>query len=277
MNNYLKLVNFEFNRIAKLFTVLLGITFVAQMIGVIVQSRNYLNMANEKIYKEMMTQAQFLENWGQMSFLQIARSTWFIGPIALCVAGVAFYIFFIWYRDWIGKNTFIYRLLMLPTSRLTIFYAKITTILIMTFGFVAVQLIMIPFEMLVLKAMVPDEFRLDMGVIEILTTMPDLSIIYPSSIMQFIIHYGLGLLAVSVLFTGILFERSFKWKGILAGLLYGALAVVVLILPLLLHEFVLNNYFYPIELFVLEIVMGLIVFAASIWVSGFLLKKKVTV
>jgi cellulose synthase/poly-beta-1,6-N-acetylglucosamine synthase-like glycosyltransferase len=84
-------------------------------------------------------------------------------------------------------------------------------------------------------------------------------------------------LAVSVLFTGILFERSFKWKGILAGLLYSAIAVVVLILPLLLHEFVLNNFFYPIELFVLEIVMGLLVFAASIWVSGFLLKKKVTV
>jgi len=277
MKNYLNLVNFEFNRIAKLFTVLLSITFVLQTIGVIVLSRNYLNMANEKIYKEMMPLTQFLENFGQMSFLQIARSTWFFGPIALCVAGVAFYIFFIWYRDWIGKNTFIYRLLMLPTSRLNVFYAKITTILIMTFGLVAVQLIMLPIELLVMKAMVPNEFRLDMGVIEILTSMPELSLIYPNSILQFIFHYGLGLLAVSVLFTGILFERSFKWKGIFAGLLYGALAVVVLILPLLLHEFVLNNYFYPIELFILEIVMGLIVFAASIWVSGFLLKKKVTV
>lgn len=277
MKNYLKLVNFEFNRIAKLFTVLLGITFVAQMIGVIVQSRNYLNMANEKIYKEMLPQAQFLENFGQMSFLQITRSIWFFGPIALCIAGVAFYIFFIWYRDWIGKNTFIYRLLMLPTSRLNIFYAKITTILIMTFGFVAIQLIIIPIEMLVMKAMVPNEFRLDMGVMEVLTIMPELTLIYPRSIMQFFFNYGLGLLAVSVLFTGILFERSFKWKGILAGLLYSAIAVVVLILPLLLHEFVLNSYFYPIELFVLEIVMGLIVFAASIWVSGFLLKKKVTV
>jgi hypothetical protein len=277
VKNYLQLVNFEFNRIVKLFTVLLGITFVAQMIGVVVQSRSYLNLANEKMYKEMMPQAEFLESFGQMSFFQIAKSSWFFGPIALCVAGVAFYIFFIWYRDWIRKNTFIYRLLMLPTSRLNIFFAKITTILIMTFGFVAVQLIMIPFEIMVLKAMVPNEFRLDMGVMEVVTSIPELTLIFPSSIMQFIFHYGLGLLAVSVLFTGILFERSFKWKGILAGLLYSAIAVVVLILPLLLHEFVLNNFFYPIELFVLEIVMGLLVFAASIWVSGFLLKKKVTV
>jgi len=277
MKKYLQLVNFEFNRIVKLFTVLLGITFVAQMIGVVVQSRSYLNLANEKMYKEMMPQAEFLESFGQMSFLQIAKSSWFFGPIALCVAGVAFYIFFIWYRDWIGKNTFIYRLLMLPTSRLNIFFAKITTILLMTFGFVAVQLIMIPIEIMVLKAMVPNEFRLDMGVMEVVTIIPELTLIFPSSFMQFIFHYGLGLLAVSVLFTGILFERSFKWKGILAGLLYGALAVVVLLLPLLLHEFVLNNFFYPIELLVLEIIMGLLVLSASIWVSGFLLKKKVTV
>ncbi|MBY0098759.1 hypothetical protein [Mesobacillus maritimus] len=277
MKKYLQLVNFEFNRIVKLFTVLLGITFVAQMIGVVVQSRSYLNLANEKMYKEMMPQAEFLESFGQMSFLQIAKSSWFFGPIALCVAGVAFYIFFIWYRDWIGKNTFIYRLLMLPTSRLNIFFAKITTILLMTFGFVAVQLIMIPIEIMVLKAMVPNEFRLDLGVMEVVTSIPELTLIFPSSIMEFIFNYGLGLLAVSVLFTGILFERSYKWKGILAGLLYGALAVVVLLLPLLLHEFVLNNFFYPIELLVLEIIMGLLVLSASIWVSGFLLKKKVTV
>jgi hypothetical protein len=277
MKNFLKLVNFEFNRIAKLFTVLLAITFIAQIVGVILQSRNYLNMANEKIYEEMMSKAQFLETFGQMSFLQIVRSMWFMGPIALCVAGVGFYIFLIWYRDWVGKNTFIYRLLMLPTTRLNIFYAKLTTIITMTLGLVAFQLLILPIEMLVMKGMVPDEFRTDMGVKEIVTSMPELTMIIPSSVVELFLYYGLGLLAVSILFTAILMERSFKWKGIFVGLLYSAVAVVVLILPLLLQEFVLNNFFYPIELFFLEIVMGLIVLAASIWVSGFLLKKKITV
>jgi hypothetical protein len=277
MKKYLKLVNFEFNRIAKLFAVLLGITLVTQIVGVIVVSKDYLNMANEKIYEEMMSKAEFLENFGQMSFLQIVRSIWFVGPIALCIAGVGLYIFLIWYRDWVGKNTFIYRLLMLPTTRLNVFYAKITTIMIMTFGLVAFQLILLPIEMLVMRGMVPNDFRMDMGVKEIVTSMPELTIIIPSSVVELILFYGAGLLGVSILFTGILMERSLRWKGIFAGLIYSALALVVLISPLLLQEFVLNGFFYPIELLVLEIVMGLIVLAASIWMSGFLLRKKITV
>ncbi|MDF0728419.1 hypothetical protein PY093_17405 [Cytobacillus sp. S13-E01] len=277
MKNYLKLVNFEFNRVAKLFAVLLGITFVMQMIGVIIESRKYLKIANEEMYQQMMTKVQFLESFGQMSFLQVVRSVWFLGPIAICVAGVAFYIFLIWYRDWFGKNTFIYRLLMLPTTRLNIFYAKITTILILTVGLVAIQLILLPIEMWVMKAMVPDEFRSDMGVHQVLISMPELSIIIPSSFVELILFYGAGLMVVSVLFTAILFERSFRWKGIVAGVLYSGAAIVVLILPILLHEFVLNGFFYPIELFVLVILMGVIVFAASIWMSRFLLTKKITV
>jgi hypothetical protein len=277
MKKYIKLLNFEFNRIAKLFVVLLGITFVTQIIGVIVVSKNYLNMANEQIYDEMMTKVQFLETFGQMSFLQVVRSVWFVGPIALCLAGVAFYIFLIWYRDWVGKNTFIYRLLMLPTTRLNIFYAKITTIMIMTFGLVSFQLIFLPIEMLVMKAIVPNEFRIDISVYEVVTSIPELSIIIPSNVIELILFYGAGLLGVSILFTGILLERSFRWKGILAGLIYSTVAIVILISPFLLQEFVLNGYFYPIELLLLEIVIGLIVLGATVWMSGFLLRKKITV
>ncbi|MRH42499.1 hypothetical protein GH741_07350 [Aquibacillus halophilus] len=277
MKNYLKLVNFEFNRVAKLFVVLLGITFVVQMLGVFFEAKKYLDMANQQIYEEMVPKAQFLQMYGQMSFMEVVRSAWFLAPIALCVAGVAFYIFLIWYRDWVGKNTFIYRLLMLPTTRLNIFYAKITTILVMTFGLVAFQIILLPIEKWIFNGMIPIEFRNDMGLIEVVTSMPELSLIIPNSLLQLVLYYGAGLLAVSILFTGILLERSFKWKGIFAGLLYGAIAVVVFISPLLLQDFVLDGFFYPIELFMIEIVMGLILLVASIWLSGFLLKKKITV
>ncbi|WP_040207394.1 hypothetical protein [Neobacillus jeddahensis] len=277
MKNYLKLVNFEFNRVAKLFVVLLGITLVIQMVGVIVLSKEYLNMANEKIYEDMMTKIEFLENFGKMNFSQIVRSIWFFGPIGLCAAGVGFYIFLIWYRDWVGKNTFIYRLLMLPTTRLNIFYAKITNILILTFGLVAFQLIIMPIEMLVMKGMVPTEFRSDMGLNKIIAVMPELSIIIPRSLIELILYYGAGVLAVAILFTAILMERSFKWKGILVGLLYSAIAVVFMILPLLLQEFVFNGFFYPIELLGIEIVMGVMVLTASVWLSRFLLMKKITV
>ncbi|WP_117170177.1 hypothetical protein [Paraliobacillus sediminis] len=277
MKNYLKLVNFEFNRVVKLFAVLLGITFVAQMAGVFFESRKYLDLANEQIYEFMIPKEQFLADFGQMDFIDVVNSLWFLGPIALCGAGVGFYIFMIWYRDWVGKNTFIYRLLMLPTTRLNILYAKLTTILTMTLGLVAFQLIILPIEIMVHKAMVPDEFRLDMSLTEIVTSTPGLSVIIPQSLTQFLLYYGSGILAVSVLFTAILLERSFKWKGIFAGIVYGALAVGVFILPLLLQDLVLDGFFYPIELFVIEIVIALVVIAVSVWLSGFLLKKKITV
>ena len=277
MKSYLKLVNFEFNRFAKIFAVLLGITLVVQIAGVIVLSKIYLNMANEKIYEEFMPKAEFLLNYGQMSFLAVIRSVWFLGPIALCIAGVGFYIFLIWYRDWFGKNTFIYRLLMLPTTRLNVFYAKITNILLATFGFVAFQLILIPIETAVFRWMLPKEFRVDMNVKEIVSSMPELQILFPNNFLEMILFYGAGVLVVSILFTAILFERSFRWKGIFVGILFSLVAVAVFISPILLQEFVLNDYFYPLELFVLEIVMGLIVLAGSVWMSGFLLNNKITV
>ncbi|VDG97762.1 Uncharacterised protein [Lysinibacillus sphaericus] len=277
MKNYLKLVNFEFNRIAKLFAVLLGVTFVIQIVGVIVQSRYYLSMANELIYEGMLSKAKFLENYGHMSLSQIVISMWFLVPILLCVAAVGFYIFLIWYRDWVGKNTFIYRLLMLPTTRLNIFFAKITTILIMTLGLVASQLIMLPIETLVMKSIVPKEFIMDITLNQIVISMPELRFIFPNSPIELVIFYGAGVLAVSILFTAILMERSFKWKGIFAGLIYSAVAVGLTILPLLLNVIVFNGFFYTIELFVLEIIMGLLVLAGSILTCRFLLMKKITV
>ena len=66
-------------------------------------------------------------------------------------------------------------------------------------------------------------------------------------------------------------------EGCFVGIIYSLVAIAIFISPLLLQEFVLNDFFYPLELFVLEIVMGVIVLATSIWISGFLLKNKITV
>ena len=57
--------------------------------------------------------------------------------LPLCIVALIFYCFIIWYRDWFGKNTFAYRLLMLPTSRLNLYIAKATTILLFILGLLA--------------------------------------------------------------------------------------------------------------------------------------------
>src|SRR5690625_850564 len=127
MINYLKLVNFEFNRFFKIYAALITITVISQITGVIVMSRNYVSQANRTMYDLGLSQTTFIEQYGSMSFYRIADTIWVMGPIALCIVALIFYIFLIWYRDWFGKNTFIYRLLILPTERINIFLDRKST------------------------------------------------------------------------------------------------------------------------------------------------------
>lgn len=277
MKRFLKLVNFEWNRFLKIYIALIAITILSQIIGVIVLSKSYLHMASRMINEQGFTEASFLESYGEMSFRNITGSLWFLGPIALCIAGLIFYAFFIWYRDWLGKNTFIYRLLMIPTARINVYLAKATSLFLMVLGLISLQLILLPIESEILQLMIPNGFRTDMSITEIIVSFNYLSILYPNTVIDFILYYGTGFMAVLVLFTAILFERSYRLKGILFGAIYIVLAICVFLLPFLIELLLGVVFLYPIELLILEIVLGLVVIAMSIWVSHYLLRKKIRV
>lgn len=276
MNRYGKLVNFEINRFLKLYLVLIGIVFVVQLSGVIFESLIYVNRVKEVMQKEMLTVSTILEQYGQMSLERVTGSFWFIGPILLSIATLVIYVFFIWYRDWLGKNTFIYRLLMLPTERINVYLAKATTILLLVLGLVAAQLLFIFIEIQVMQWLVPAEFRLDHTVRQI-TFSYDLIIFFPTTFTEFLIYYGGGMVAVCLIFTGILFERSYRLKGVFYGILYCIVSLVILFAPLFVDTFLLNNYFYPLELLAIEIVMALLILACAIWTGHYLLKNKIRV
>ncbi|WP_449538009.1 hypothetical protein [Ferdinandcohnia sp. Marseille-Q9671] len=276
MNRYLKLVNFEFARFFKLYLVLIGITILFQVVGAFFEARRYVARANRAIYEDLMSKTDFIASYGKMSFYNFSQSGWFMGPVVICGVTLLIYVFFIWYRDWLGKNTFSYRLLVLPTSRLNIYLAKATTIAIFVFGLVAVQLLLIPVEIQVLEWMTPDEFYLDFPVSQI-SSVYFLSILYPKTLLDFILLYGTGLIAVCVVFTAILFERSFRLKGIFIGILYIAVSLFLFLAPVLANEFMFGNYFYPYELFYMEIGAGLLVLAGAIWIGNYLLNRKIRV
>jgi hypothetical protein len=183
-------------------------------------SSQYVNSASEAIYQHGVSIEQFITERGLMSMFQVTASLWFLGPIALCIAALIFYTFFIWYRDWFAKNTFIYRLLMLPTARINIYLAKATSIFLLVLGLVALQLLLIPLLSTILKWIVPVDLRLDMSVTELIDSFFYLQIILPQSFVEFLIYYGIGFMVVFIVFTAILFERSFRLKGILLGGVY---------------------------------------------------------
>lgn len=277
MRNYLKLVNFELNRFLRIYVVLMAITIIGQMAAVIINSRHYLNEANEQINQNLMSVSTFIEQYGQMSFAAISRSGWFTGPILFCVAVLVIYVFFIWYRDWFGKNTFVYRLLMLPTDRLNVYLAKATTIFLFVLGLVSLQLILLPLENMLFQMMVPTDFRMDLTLQEMIRTFDDHGVLFPATITDFIIHYLLGFMAVFVVFTAIIFERSYRWKGIFFGVLYCIAAVSLFFAPGIIAIVMEKSYLYPIEYFFLQIILGLIVIGMSLWTSRFLLQNKITV
>ena len=276
MMRYIKLVNFEINRFSKIYLSLLLITLVSQFAGVIIVTKSLLKDARETISNEKLSEAAYIANYGGIDFTHIANTLLFVGPIALSAVALIFYIFLIWYRDWFGKNTFIYRLLMLPTSRLSIYLSKATAIFLMVLGLIAFQIIILPMQNALFNSNVPEALLNEMSISTITIPNPILSLIIPSTFTQFLISYGIGLMIMSILFTSIMFERSFRIKGIIMGLLYCGIAAVLFLAPFFVMGFG-NFHFYPNELFGLLLAIGIILTGLSVWLGAWLLKNRVTV
>lgn len=277
MMRYLKLVNFEINRFSKIYISLLLITLVSQFAGVIIVTKSLLNDARKIMSDERLSEAAYLATYNGIDFTHIANTLWFQGPIALSAVALIFYIFLIWYRDWFGKNTFIYRLLMLPTSRLSIYLSKATAIFLMVLGLIAFQIIILPMENALFNSNVPEAFlNAEMSTSSIAKANPVLMLIIPSTFTQFLLSYGIGLMVMSILFTAIMFERSFRIKGIVLGLVYCGIAAALFLAPVFVMALG-KFHFYPNELFGLLLALGIIVTGLSIWLGSWLLKNRVTV
>lgn len=278
MNRFIKLLNMELGRTGKMYLSLLGLTFFLQLVGVLTSSKGYMNNAKRSIYEEGLSKAEYINNYGKMSFSNITDTLWYMGPIALCAAALIFYCFLIWYRDWYGKNTFIYRLLMLPTSRMNMYIAKASAIFLMVLGLIAFQLILFPIQDWIFKGLVPDEFRYPTEIRSVLVGNQIFQLIIPTTFSQFLCSYGLGFMAVLILFTAILCERSYRLKGVAFGVMYCIASVVIFLSPVLVMEiFHLENLLYPMEFFFIHLFLGLLVSAISLLVSNYLINKKITV
>jgi hypothetical protein len=253
-------------------------TIIVQFTGVIIRSLVYVQQANRAMFEKSMSQAQFIAENGLFDFRYIGQSLWIIGPIVICATVLIGYVFLIWYRDWFAKNTFIYRLLMLPTARLNIYFAKATAILLFVLGLVGLEMIILSLGMTLSEKIVPAAFRTGRQPLEMIGSIVELNAIIPRTFIQFVLYYAMGFMAVLIVFTGILFERSFGWRGILAGLFY-AVASVLLFLAPVIYIIISESkmVLYPEEFLAMEIGLGIIVTAAAIFVSRFLLEKKITV
>lgn len=278
MNRFIKLFYYEFNRFRFLYLSLLAATVILQMGGLYWYVQSKVSNINDLMAVNSLSEEEYIFKYGLTHFSGYTlNSMWFLAPIVLSIAVLLLYVFMIWYRDWLGKNMFIYRLMMLPTTRMNMYWAKLSVVLMSVLGLVGFQLLLLPIEMKLFQLWFPDTFIKTVGIQEVMMNNPILNVLYPDTFLEFVVYYTLGASAVVVLFTAILMERSFRWKGIVAGLVYTAVACLVFFLPVIIAEMIGSPYFYPIEMLLMMIVSWALVTAGSLWLSFYLIKRRVSV
>lgn len=277
MKHFMQLTNFEVSRFFKMFMVIVVLTFFIQITGTALSAYNYMRQVNQLVTSGA-SQKEVLEQLSSFSLLDIVTSIYFVLPIFVGVTALLFYTFFIWYRDWFAKSTFIYRLLTLPTSRMNVYFAKLATIMLLTLGLTAFQLILLVIENKMLQFIVPKPYRTDYSISQVIINSEYLSAMLPTSFLEFILYYALGLIFTIVIFTAILFERSYKLIGAIIGAFYVAVMSVIMFAPFFVHYVMIGTeYLYPMEFFYLMVGLSLLILIGSLFVSRYLINKKVTV
>lgn len=278
LKSLLNLTAFELDRLSKFLYVLIGITFAANLTGYFLTPMRYVSRMNQFMATESVTSQQVLENYGPLSFFDVIRTIWISGPIALGISGLLFYAVFIWYREWLGKNTFAYRLLMLPVPRMHLFYSKLIVIYIGIFSLISTQIISVFIGYQIVSAIVPFEWFASINLLQALHMEPLLIYVTPIEPLYFFSVNGIGLVVLLVLFTLILMERSFSIKGIILGIVYGLSALALSLLPFFLADIFQNNYlFYDSEIILMLIFILTVVGISSLLISRYLLIKKITI
>ncbi|MBQ6631461.1 MAG: hypothetical protein IJH55_04915 [Romboutsia sp.] len=183
--------------------------------------------------------------------------------LGFCVISCLIYAVVIWYRDFLGKSKTSYTLFMLPTNKFNIYIAKLMMILTMIYTLIIIQLV---------------AWGIEVSIIHSLTNLPLSKItsrvtlflsLTPLDITSFIMIDVLGvILAVVVIFTGIMLQKSSKRFGIIKGLVY-ILAVLVVYLLI-----TIDIQFSDI-LLIRHSIFYIVTFALSIYLSYKLINNNI--
>ncbi|MDO4432868.1 MAG: hypothetical protein Q4B80_06065 [Aerococcaceae bacterium] len=137
------------------------------------------------------------------------------------------YAILMWAREWLFQGKFIYRLMMLPTNRLAIAYAKIVAVLLMIFGILSLQAVILWGINAILPQILPHWVRYEEGV-------PALYPILPLKLSEFVMIYTVGTGFLVGIFNVVIFlcsSRAMGWLRRIAVLvLYGLLSYNVLLM-----------------------------------------------
>lgn len=270
MNRYFKLVHLEVHRFRIVLFGLMGLTAIIQIIALVHAAQVRMNGWREALRLGNQTPRNF-------SFADVIGDSqfWFTIPVLISITVTGIYVFLIWYRDWIGRDKFAYRMFVLPTARRNVYMAKATAIFLFVFALVSFQLLLLLAERQLFNWIVPSEYRMSSLFAEAVASNRVFNqFLLPLDGLQFVIHYGTGILAVFVIFTAILLERSYRRAGIVYAILYVAACGAAIGFAVQLNPY---GYFYPREITAIRSVIYLAAMNTTLALGFRLISKKITV
>lgn len=279
MTKFLRLLNFEMNRFLK-FVLPAAIAFIIlQVVATISAVNSYNAQVNEILTSKPEDLNNVINMLGKFSFQNITASSFYGLSFALVIILFVFYSFFTWYRDWLGKNTFAYRLLMLPIDRLNIFFTKALVFIIAGLFFFGLQYLLFYGLGFIAQHTIANQFLLNLDMqnpfSDYLAILP---LLFPKTMTEFFATYGFAFGALLALFTGIIIERSYHLKGIFFSLVYffGYFVCYVLLRTLPLIS-VGSFTWTPSRIFIAQQVYVVLTLVLSSVLSGYLLRHKINI
>ena len=273
VNNILTLYDMEFKRIYKIYFTLIGI-LLASNIGATLFSIYSVPSRTSDIEGNPIT-VNVLKSEEGIRYIY----EYLIGDLtSITKMAVAFsvllcllYSLVIWYRDYFSKSKTIATLLMLPQKRFNIYIAKLITVTSMIFGVISVQFLFWFIDLVIIKAILNVNVDGFTNVFETILAnqnrFSNLIFIQPIDFLMIDV-FGV-ILAVVVIFTGVLMERSYKKIGIILG---GGYIFASIILYICLTA----QYAQYVDILLkVQIAYYIVIFVISILISRTLLNKRI--
>lgn len=273
MNNILNLYDIELKRIYKWYLALLSILLVGNIGTIARHIRNIIiKVATDTKSKEslsLMKLQQAKKYLYEMHIYNIYESTTLLLGLAVLICLV--YALIIWYRDFVGKNKTGYTLFMLPNNKFNIYIAKAITIVVMIFGVMLMQMLFWGVDILILKIVTNIPIQEIFNVAKHSTGEFGRFTLIQLYQIDFIMINIIGvILAVLVIFTAVMIQKSFKIKtvGIALGIIYVFASINIF------GRIGIQNQFSD-KLLIGHVIYFIGLFIVSVGLSYTLLNKKV--
>lgn len=276
VNKIWTLFEIEFKRIQKIYFALLTLLVLGNLVvfsyilylnikdieSIVGYKVGFLALLKERAVREAFVSGDLSQTMYNLSFLIL------VGALLWSL----YYGLAIWYKDFSNKTKPIYTLFILPENKFIIFISKLITMITLIYGVIFVQFLCWIIMGTIIKSITGVSFSYMINAINRLRSGVFMFNLPPVSRIEFIMIFILGpILAMTVLFTGIMIHKRVKKIGALLGAVY-----VISIIMVYLSNTILYHTYSDV-LIKVHLIFYVVIFVMSMVVSYSLLTKKIYV